>query len=200
MNKNITDDFIKKARYFREKCKFSEKNVDELLKDLKLTYTKLEYGKRTLTLDLAEAIAQIYGLTYCTFKEPNQDLPFFEDLPLATQKKIKEKLDKPNVVQKGTHNINEHVIIVLSTYLPNRKFTNSEIIAKFPKELAILMKDRSIEWTKGTLKGLVHDTKKREISPISNKLEKVYQIVTKISTERLKEAEEKISKKSNHIV
>jgi len=199
MSKDISNRFVSKAKRFREHYNISEKNLDILLKEKKLTYTKLEYGKRTLTLELAEGIAEVYGLTYCKFIEPDQGPPEIKDLPIATQEKIETKEGKFKVAQKGTLNLNENIVIVLNKYVAGNTFTNSQIISKLPKDLVKHMTGKSIEWNKGILKDLVIDTKKTSPSPAGNnfKQEKIYELVMEITPEMLEKAKEKIGKSSN---
>ncbi|MEQ7800945.1 hypothetical protein ABDJ41_14165 [Pedobacter sp. ASV1-7] len=188
------NNFIEKAKKFRLHFQLTEQELNDLLQNKQLKYIGLERGVKTLTLDLAESIAGIYGLTYCEFKETNQGPPAIKDLPVATKNKVEKKEGNIKVGQKGTRNINENVIVVLSEYSTDDEFTNSQIIAKFPKDLIKHMTGKSIEWNKGILKDLVIDTKETRPTSTNKKPEKIYKLAKKIMPEVREKAQEKIYK------
>ncbi|GGC43100.1 hypothetical protein GCM10011386_39210 [Parapedobacter defluvii] len=149
--------FIEKSKLFRLHFGLSEEEIDAFLSNKNLKYKGLELGSRTLTLELAEAYPLIYGIEYCEFKKEDIAIPALEDLPKATQNYIQNKENSGNRVgSKGTKNKASYVTILINDFPIGHKFTNSEIIPSLPSPAN---KDKSIDWGKGLLKGIVKNTK-----------------------------------------
>jgi len=187
--------FTKKAKEFRLHFGLSEDDIDELLIEKGLTYSKLEYGKRTLTLELAEAYPLLYGIEYCDFKKEKTTVPKFEKLPQTTQNFVNNKSTTGNKVGlKGTKNKASYVIILIKDFTIGRQFTNSEIIPSLPPPAN---KDLSIDWSKGLLKGLAENIHKSNYYIDENgdkKREATYQLIKPVDNELLEKALENVDK------
>lgn len=192
-NDSLEDKFIEKAKEFRLHFGLSEDDIDELLIERNLTYSKLEYRKRTLTLELAEAYPLIYGIEYCDFKKDETIPPEFDELPQATQNFIKNKTTTRNKVGlKGTKNKASYVIILVKDFPLGHKFTNSEIIPYLPPPAN---EDQSIDWGKGLLKGLVENTRQSSYYLDENgekRREATYQIIKPVNEALLEKAMENV--------
>ena len=151
--------FIYKSKEFRIHFNLTEADIDVLLAEKGISYTGLELGTKTLTLDIAEAYPLIYGLDYCEFKKDETSYPIFEKLPKATQDHInnrKESVGK-NVGLKGTKNRASYIIFVIKDFPVGYQFLNIDIVKDLPHPLS---NDGSITWNNGLLKGLVKSTGK----------------------------------------
>lgn len=195
-NDSLEDKFIEKAKEFRLHFALSEDDIDELLIERNLTYSKLEYRKRTLTLELAEAYPLIYGIEYCDFKKDETIPPEFDELPQATQNFIKNKTTTGNKVGlKGTKNKASYVIILIKEFPLGHKFTNSQIIPTLPPPAN---EDQSIDWGKGLLKGLVKNTGKSSFyidASGDKRREATYEIVKTVDKELLEKAMKNVDEK-----
>lgn len=189
MSNSLEGIYIEKAKAFRLHFKLSEEEIDELLRDKDLGYSRLESGKRTLTLELAEAYPLIYGIEYCDFKKRNITFPSFEQLPKATQELINKKSASGNKVGlKGTKNKASYVVILIKDFPIGHKVTNSSIIPLLP---APANKDQSIDWGKGLLKGLVKNTGKSNYyvdASGEKRREATYEIIKAVDSETLTKA------------
>lgn len=151
--------FINKSKDFRIHFKLTEADVDALLIDKGVSYTGLELGTKTLTLDLAEAYPLIYGLDYCEFKRDDISYPSREKLPQATQDYINSRADGAgkNIGLKGTKHRASYIICVIKDFPIGYKFLNADVVKNLPYPLS---NDVSITWNNGLLKGLVKATRK----------------------------------------
>lgn len=189
MDVSLEDIYIEKAKSFRLHFRLSEEEIDELLRDKDLGYSRLESGKRTLTLELAEAYPLVYGIEYCDFKKESTTFPSFEQLPPATKELINKKPPAAKKVGlKGTKNKASYVIILIKDLLIGHKITNSVIIPLLPTPAN---KDQSIDWGKGVLKGLVKNTGKSNYYVDANgkkRREATYEIIKAVDSETLTKA------------
>lgn len=193
MSESLVDHYIEKSKAFRLHFGLSEEDVDFLLKDKGLTYSRLEARKRTLTLELAEAYPLIYGIDYCDFKRHETIFPEFFELPQTTQDCINNRPEHA-VGLKGSKNMASYVIRAIKDYPVGRNFMNVEILKILPPPLN---KQTSITWTTGLLKGLVKSTKKYQSykdETGETKRGKIYTIVKEVSPELLKKALKNIEK------
>lgn len=151
--------FIAKSEEFRLHFKLSEDDIDALLVEKKLKYKGLESGKRTLTLELAEAYPLIYGIEYCDFKKDETVFPEFSELPQATQNHINNRPEGMGnkVGLKGSKNMASYVIRAIKDYAVGREFLNVDVLKALPSPLNQAV---TITWSNGLLKGLVKSTKK----------------------------------------
>jgi len=181
--------FIIKAKLFRLHFGLSEEEMDLLLVNKGLKYKGLELGSRTLTLELAEAYPLLYGVEYCDFKRDEVTVPDFEKLPETTQEFIKNKATSGSKVGlKGTKNKASYVIILIKDFVVGHKFTNSQIIPSLPPPAN---KDKSIDWGKGLLKGLVQNIHQSSYYIDENgeeRRETTYEIVKTVDKELLDKA------------
>jgi len=196
MSDPLGDRYIEKAKAFRLHFGLSEDDVDFLLKSKGLAYSRLEVGKRTLTLELAEAYPLIYGIEYCDFKKDNTSFPEFSELPQATKDYINNRPEGSGntVGLKGTKNMASYVIRAIKDFPVGREFLNVEVLKELP---APLDKETSITWNNGLLKGLVKAARKYE-SYVDEKGETkrgmVYTLVKPITPELLERALKNIEK------
>ncbi|MDR6733482.1 hypothetical protein [Sphingobacterium sp. 2149] len=201
--------FREKAKIFRLHFNLSEEDIDQLLKGKDLVYSKVESGKRTITLELAESYPfVIFGIDYCVFKRDETTFPEYEKLPLATRELIESKSNAGNKVgSKGTKNKASYVVIVIKDFKEGHKFIKSEIISVLPSPLNL---EKSIDWNKGLLKGLVKNTNtsKNWVDENGKKhREAIYEMIKEVDVkllekakksfdqEALKEFEEKLREK-----
>lgn len=179
--------FINKSKDFRIHFNLTEADVNALLVDKGVSYTGLELGTKTLTLDLAEAYPLIYGLEYCEFKKEDTSYPNFDELPKTTQDYITKRPDGSgkNAGLKGTKNMANYIICIMKDFPIGHTFLNREIVENLP---APLSDDTSITWNNGILKGLVKATKRFHIH-IDDKGEKtrlmIYEVVKAVDKELL---------------
>ncbi|MDQ1151187.1 hypothetical protein QE382_003171 [Sphingobacterium zeae] len=201
--------FREKAKIFRLHFNLSEEDIDQLLKGKDLVYSKVESGKRTITLELAESYPfVIFGIDYCVFKRDETTFPEYEKLPLATRELLESKSNAGNKVgSKGTKNKASYVVIVIKDFKEGHKFIKSEIISVLPSPLNL---EKSIDWNKGLLKGLVKNTNtsKNWVDENGKKhREAIYEMIKEVDVkllekakksfdqEALKEFEEKLREK-----
>lgn len=182
--------FIKKSKDFRIHFKLTEADVDALLVNKGVSYTGLELGSKTLTLDLAEAYPLIYGLEYCEFKKEDTSYPNFDALPQTTQDYINSRPDGSgkNAGLKGTKNRANYIICVMKDFPVGHTFLNREIVEKLPD---FLSGDTSITWNNGLLKGLVKATTKfhTHVDVQGKKIRlMIYEIVKAVDKELLDKA------------
>lgn len=195
MKDSLKQAYVDKARDFRIKHGLSEEDIDSLLQHLCIGYSRLESGKRTLTLELAEAYPLIYGLEYCDFKKETTLVPEFGDLPQSTQDFINNKSGSGGKVgAKGTKNKASHVIMLIKDFAVGHKFCNIDIIPQLPSPLN---QESTIDWNKGLLKGLVKNTSKSKIYEDENgekKRQTIYEIIKAVDALTIKKAQETIEK------
>ncbi len=170
----------------RKAYNLKQEDIEELAHLTTNKYSRIENGSQVPTLEDIVNIGKVYGLGSHEILKPDLTIPSFDKLPTATQKVALQ--NKSIVVrEKKSWNINDNILAVLNGYEQNENFTNSEIIARLPKELAEHMKNRSIEWNRGILKGVVEKTgrKRKGIIMInkrpvvSTKTEVEYRLVRK---------------------
>ncbi|WP_293888616.1 MULTISPECIES: hypothetical protein [unclassified Sphingobacterium] len=182
--------FRKKAKEFRLHFNLSEEDIDQLLKGQDLVYSKVESGKRTITLELAESYPfVVYGIEYCVFKRDETTFPEYEKLPLATRELLESKSNSGNKVgSKGTKNKASYVVIVIKDFKKGHKFIKSEIISVLPPPLNL---EKSIDWNKGLLAGIVKNTNtsKHWVDENGKKCrEAIYEIIREVDSELLEKA------------
>lgn len=188
--------FIAKSKDFRIHFQLTEADVDALLINEGVSYTGLELGTKTLTLDLAEAYPSIYGLDYCDFKKDNATYPSFESLPQKTKDHINNRAEGTgkNIGLKGTKNKASYVIFVIKQFKIGQTFSNFDIVRELPSPLS---DDASILWNNGILKGLVKATKQYQTSvneqgkPVRSM---VYEVVKVVDKELLEKAKKNVDK------
>ena len=188
--------FIAKSEEFRLHFKLSEDDIDTLLAEKKLKYKGLGSGKRTLTLELAEAYPLIYGIDYCNFKKDETVFPEFSELPQATQNYINNKPEGMGnkVGLKGSKNMASYVIRAIKDYAVGREFLNIDVLKELPSPLNQAV---TITWNNGLLKGLVKSTKKYKNYKDRDgetKRGMIYTIVKPVTSELLEKAINNIEK------
>ncbi|WP_312329299.1 hypothetical protein [Sphingobacterium sp.] len=182
--------FREKAKKFRLHFNLSEEDIDQLLKGKDLVYSKVESGKRTITLELAESYPfVIFGIDYCVFKRDETTFPEYEKLPSVTRELLESKSNAGNKVgSKGTKNKASYVIIVIKDFKKGHKFIKSEIISVLPSPLNL---EKSIDWNKGLLAGIVKNTNTSEHWVDENgkkRREAIYEIIREVDSELLEKA------------
>jgi hypothetical protein len=190
--------FRKKAKEFRLHYNLSEDDIDQLLKEKDLVYSKVESGKRTITLQLAESYPLVvYGIEYCVFKKDETTFPEYEKLPEATKTLLESKANAGNKVgSKGTKNKASYVVIVIKDFKIGHQFTKSEIISVLPSPLIL---ETAIDWNKGLLKGLVKNsnTSKHWVDEKGKKRrEATYEIIREVDSGLLEKAKKSIEPKA----
>ncbi|MGB3065529.1 hypothetical protein ACR78Z_07495 [Sphingobacterium thalpophilum] len=190
--------FKKKAKDFRLHFNLSEDDIDQLLKERDLVYSKVESGKRTITLELAESYTiVVYGIEYCEFKKEETTFPEYEKLPEATKRLLESKSNTGNKVgSKGTKNKASYVVIVIKDFKIGHQFTNKEIISVLPSPLNL---EKAIDWNKGLLKGLVSNTNTSQhwVDEEGKKhREAIYEMVQSVDAELLEKAKKSIGPKA----
>lgn len=180
-------DFIEKAKQFRIHFDLTEQDIDFLLKKVRLKYSGLEKGKRTLTLALAEAYPLLYGIGYCDFKKAIVTFPDSNDLPQSTKDFYNSPHKSPTsgLGLRGTKHKNSYIIFAMKSYAVGDQFVNSDILSKLP---APLDQEKAIEWNKGLLKGLVKNTKeyqKHETASGTIASQAIYEVIKAVSPELL---------------
>lgn len=198
MENSNEDKFRKKAKEFRLHYNLSEDDIDQLLKEKDLVYSKVESGKRTITLQLAESYPLVvYGIEYCMFKKDDTMFPEYEKLPEATKTLLESKANAGNKVgSKGTKNKPSYVVIVIKDFKIGHQFTKSEIISVLPSPLNL---ETAIDWNKGLLKGLVKNsnTSKHWVDEKGKKRrEATYEIVREVDSGLLEKAKKSIKPKA----
>src|SRR5690606_22916325 len=188
--------FIAKSEEFRLHFKLSEDDIDTLLAEKKLKYKGLGSGKRTLTLELAEAYPLIYGIDYCNFKKDETVFPEFSELPQATQNYINNKPEGMGnkVGLKGSKNMASYVIRAIKDYAVGREFLNIDVLKELP---SLLNQAVTITWNNGLQKGLDKSTKKYKNYKDRDgetKRGMIYTIVKPVTSELLEKAINNIEK------
>jgi len=190
--------FRKKAKEFRLHFNLSEEDIDQLIKEKGLVYSKVESGKRTITLELAESYPLVvYGIDYCVFKKDETTFPEYEKLPESTKILLESKENSSNKVgSKGTKNKASYVVIVIKDFKVGHQFIKSEIISVLPSPLNL---EKSIDWNKGLLKGLVKNTNtsKHWVDEKGKKRrETSYEIIREVDSGLLEKAKKSIEPKA----
>ena len=198
MENSNEDKFRKKAKEFRLHFNLSEDDIDQLLKEKGLVYSKVESEKRTITLELAESYPLVvYDIEYCVFKKDETTFPEYEKLPEATKRLLESKSNTGNKVgSKGTKNKASYVVIVIKDFKTGHQFTMSEIISVLPSPLN---HEKAIDWNKGLLKGLVKNTNtsKHWIDENGKKRrEAIYEVIMRVDAELLQKAKKSIDPKA----
>lgn len=188
--------FIAKSEEFRLHFKLSEDDIDGLLVEKKLKYKGLESGKRTLTLELAEAYPLIYGIEYCDFKKEDTSFPEFSELPQPTQDFISNRPEGAGnkVGLKGSRNMASYVIRAIRNYSVGQEFINADVLRELPSPLN---RAATITWNNGLLKGLVKSTRKYKSyvdEEGDTKRGMVYKMVNTVSAEMMDKALRNIEK------
>jgi hypothetical protein len=190
--------FRKKAKEFRLHFNLSEEDIDQLLKEKGLVYSKVESVKRTITLELAESYPLVvYGIEYCVFKKDETTFPEYEKLPESTKILLESKENSGNKVgSKGTKNKASYVVIVIKDFKIGHQFTKSEIISFLPSPLNL---ETAIDWNKGLLKGLVKNTNtsKHWVDENGKKhREAIYEMIREVDSGLLEKAKKTIDPKA----
>lgn len=186
--------FRKKAKEFRLHFNLSEDDINQLLKEKGLVYSKVESEKRTITLELAESYPLVvYGIEYCVFKKDETTFPEYEKLPESTKTLLESKANAGNKVgSRGTKNKASYVVIVIKDFKVGHQFIKSEIISVLPSPLNL---EKAIDWNKGLLKGLVEntDTSKHWVDKNGKKRrEAIYEMIQSVNSELLEKAKRSI--------
>lgn len=189
--------FITNILKLREHFKLNKGDIDILTGFSQNKYSRIENGDQEAVLSDLTSIANIYNLNAFQLLNPKLKIPMLSSLPDSAKTIIRGN-SNATLRNQGKWNLNENIIIILNKYRVSDTFTNSEIIAKLPKDLSKHMTGKSIEWVKGILKELVIDTKKTQpsLTGSNSKPEKIYELVTQITPELLKKAKDKIGKES----
>lgn len=186
----MKEKFDEKCKRFRMYFNLSEDDIDLLIKGKGIKYKGVESGNRIITLEIAETLPLVvYGMDYCVFKKDETTFPEYEKLPLATRELLESKSNAGNKVgSKGTKNKASYVIIVIKDFKEGHKFINSEIISVLPSPLNL---EKSIDWNKGLLAGIVKNTNTSEHWVDENgkkRRETIYEIIREVDSELLEKA------------
>lgn len=124
------------VKKYRNHFGLSQENVANLFKGKRSDYEGVETGKRTIDLNLANKIANAYGLTYCQMIDPIQVIPPFDKLPTETQKVISEREMKGLVNRDYDNDIAGNLDrIIHETKVLHQPVTAEEIRLNFPEEI-----------------------------------------------------------------
>ncbi|HAE68533.1 MAG TPA: hypothetical protein DCG77_15305 [Sphingobacterium sp.] len=137
MNKSIVDEYVDILQYYLEY--YGLYNID--LKNLLNTSTDIvqdiKKGKNGPTLKKLGDIAQLFGLNYYEFGNPELKLLEKEDLPTLTQEKIlwRAEVGPPESKKYNKLDLNNSVIDALTAFKDTEKILASEVYDSLPQEL-----------------------------------------------------------------
>ncbi|SDL11126.1 Helix-turn-helix [Pedobacter sp. ok626] len=137
--------FRELVKIYRNHFSLSQENVANLYNVKQSDYTGVESGKRTIDLNLAEKIANVYGLSYCQMIDPNQSFPAFDTLPEKTKNIITTRINagfsNRDYDKDVAGNLDK---IINETTVLERPLTANEIRLNFPTDIRERINARNI--------------------------------------------------------
>ncbi|WP_316801446.1 hypothetical protein [Pedobacter frigidisoli] len=168
MNKlELSEEFAKiLVRYFSE---FNLEPIDvaHLINTKKEVIERLLSGESTVVHYTLEQIAQIFGLRYFKFGDPETPLPSYESLPDSTKDRIELRLrEGPSVVTKyNPSKIYQHMSSLLSAFKIGERFLATNMAELIFKEYGIKYKPSDIIIRLNTsFKDFVEKTGEKEVA------------------------------------
>lgn len=143
-NYNAKGEFGKRARVYREHFSLNQEDLANLMDILQPDYSEIESAKKSIGLDRAQLVANVYGIKYYSMADPNCPVPQFDQLPVATQNTVLNR--KQSGLSPRDYNINlaDNLDIVLNSDFLNTPRTAEEIWAQLPEELRSKVEPRRI--------------------------------------------------------
>lgn len=137
MNKTIVDEYIDILQYYLEYYGIYSIDIKNLLNTSTDIVQDIKKGKNGPTLKKLEAIAQLFGLKYYEFGNPEFKLPEKENLPTPTQEKLlwRAEVGPPESKKYNKLDLNNAVIDALTAFKDTEKFLTSEVYDNLPQEL-----------------------------------------------------------------
>jgi len=168
MNKNIVDEYVDILQYYLEYYGLYSIDIKNLLNTSTDIVQDIKKGKNGPTLKKLEAIAQLFGLNYYEFGNPEFKLPEKENLPTPTQEKIlwRAEVGPPESKKYNKLDLNNAVIDALTDFKDKEKFLASEVYDNLPQELKGKL-GSAIRIT-----GLFSDELKKKVEKTGEKLDK----------------------------
>lgn len=134
----VLEEFTSILEYYIEYYGLDNVDIKTLLKATTDIVKDLKSGVNGPTITKAESIAQIFGIRYYQFADPNFPLPLKHDLPSATIKAINEREKNGPAVSRGTYQKLDLKLVVLETlkeFKDKKKFLPSEVHKNLPEEV-----------------------------------------------------------------
>ena len=137
MNKTIVDEYVDILQYYLEYYGLYSIDIKNLLNTSTDIVQDIKKGKNGPTLKKLEAIAQLFGLNYYEFGNPEFNLPEKENLPTLTIEKIlwRAEVGPPESKKYNKLDLNNAVIDALTAFKDTEKFLASEVYDNLPQEL-----------------------------------------------------------------
>ncbi len=137
MSKNIVDEYVDILQYYLEYYGLYHIDIKNLLNTSTDIVQDIKKGKNGPTLKKLGEIAQLFGLNYYEFGNPEFKLPEKENLPTLTQEKIlwRAEVGPPQSKKYNKLDLNNAVIDALEAIRDMEKFLPSEVYDNLPQEL-----------------------------------------------------------------
>jgi len=139
MANKVTQEYAKTLKRYMKKFHLSSVDIVYLAKSTnKNNITALLEKRGGVTLETSDNIAQIFGFRYYEFGIPNHPLPSYNSLPEKTKERIlfRKKAGPPAAISYTQLNLNEKIIVILSTLEVHDTFLASSIAARVNQEFA----------------------------------------------------------------
>lgn len=198
MTINVSIEYSQVLKGYMSEYNMEAIDIAFLIKTKKEVIEGLLDSKKGIVLNTLEAIAQIFGLRYFQFGDPNFPMPDYHSLPQKTKDRITYRKKEGSSLSRSYNSLGltEKILIVLSKYGAEDQFLPSEIGKKVNIEFNLNLVDfnKITDRFKKGLKGIVEKTgNTHKIEDKKGPSEEYYRLI-KIPTETLKKAKEKISK------
>ncbi|MEZ0454761.1 hypothetical protein ABTW24_24445 [Sphingobacterium thalpophilum] len=167
MTKNVIEEFVLILEHYMDYYGLYNVDVKNLLTTSTDIVKDIKAAKNGPTLKKLESIAQLFGLNYYQFGNPDFALPEKKDLPKATQEKIawRAEVGPPDSKQYNKLDLNNAVLKQLKIF-EGKEFLASEIFETLSPEL----KEKLRSATRIT--GLFSDELKDNVKKTGKKLDK----------------------------
>ncbi|WP_286856481.1 MULTISPECIES: hypothetical protein [Sphingobacterium] len=168
MNRNVIDEYIDVLQYYLEFYGLYNIDIKNLLNTSTDIVQDIKKGKNGPTLKKLDAIAQLFGLNYYEFGNPDFKLPKKENLPRPTLEKIlwRDEVGPPESKKYNKLDLNNAVVDALTAFKDIEKFLPSEVYDSLSQELKEKL-NSAIRIT-----GLFSDELKENVEKTGEKLDK----------------------------
>ncbi|MGH2624531.1 MAG: hypothetical protein ACRDE7_12750, partial [Sphingobacterium sp.] len=134
---NAVEEFVVILQYYMDYYGLYSIDIKNLLNTTTDIHRDLKVAKNGPTLTKAEAIANLFGLKYYEFGNPNFPLLEKENLPPRTREKIewRKEIGPPKSKLYNKLDLNQAVLNELKKFADTKEFLPSEIYRSLPTDL-----------------------------------------------------------------
>lgn len=167
--KNVVEEFVATLEFYMDYYGLYSIDIKKLLKATTDIIKDIRNGKNGPTLTKADAISQIFGLTYYQFADPKVSPLPKEELPAATITTIDERNETGPPDSRGSYNslnLKHFIINTLADFKDRKEFLPSEVYEILPEELKAKLRSAT------RVTGLFSNELKENVEKTNNRLQR----------------------------